>query len=566
MTGRRRGGPMAASCRTLLLVAGLSVLAAACRVDTAVEVDIHDDGSGVVTVVFAADADAVARVPELAEGLRLDDVRDAGWAVDGPISRGDGGVEVRAVKEFASSSQLPVVLAEIAGEGVIFSEVVLEQTRSFAESSYAFRAVVDPAPPVEAFSDGALAAIFGGQPFGRPLEDLIAEAGRPQDSLGMRFSLTLLDSDDAFSALSASPQADLAPRTPEIEGSTAIWRFSYGDPRAEVSASTTVRDTLAPLWLNIARAAALGFGLVALGVAVAWVVALVRTPKGRGRRATRRRQQRAAAREAEASRPRKRLLRLLVVDVHGVIVRPTEPLEGLLLPVILGENPDVDPDLVRDRHRKLVVGRLTAEEFWSDLGLGPIWRDVETRYLSSFRLVPGPAPVPRPDRGPGPAGRGRRQPVPGVGYAPAAHGSARGLGVVLAGERRGGRRAARAASVRGDPPRDVGGPLRLPVPVEHPGVLGRRFRHGDGHWLLRGQPRRCAGDRAHADTGLRRHPERPLHRPLTVAAGSDEAGRSWLGGVGLLTGVRWAASRRACPADNALPRPVSSCGAVSSAR
>ena len=196
-----------------------------------------------------------------------------------------GGVEVRAVKEFASSSQLPVVLAEIAGEGVIFSEVVLEQTRSFAESSYAFRAVVDPAPPVDAFSDGALAAIFGGQPFGRPLEDLIAEAGRPQDSLGLRFSLTLLDSDDAFSALSASPKADLAPRTPEIEGSTAVWRFSYGDPRAEVSASTTVRDTLAPLWLNIARAAALGFGLVALGVAVAWVVALVRTPKGRGRRA-----------------------------------------------------------------------------------------------------------------------------------------------------------------------------------------------------------------------------------------------------------------------------------------
>ena len=414
VTGRRRGGPMAARSRTLLLVAGLTVLAAACRVDTAVEVDIDDDGSGVVTVVFAADADAVARVPELAEGLRLDDVRDAGWAVDGPISRGDGGVEVRVVKEFESSSQLPVVLAEITGEGVIFSEVVLEQTRSFAESSYEFRAVIDPAPPVDAFSDGALAAIFGGQPFGRPLEDLIAEVGRPQDSLGLRFTLTLLDSDEAFSASTGSDAAlgeELVVVAPEIDGSTAIWRFSYGDPRAEVSASTTLRDTVAPLWLNIARAAALGFGLVVLGVAVAWVVALVRTPKGRGRRATRRRQQRAAAREAEASRPRKRLLRLLVVDVHGVIVRPTGPLEGLLLPVILGENPDVDPDLVRDRHRKLVLGRLTPEEFWSDLGLGPIGREVETRYLSSFKLVPGLHPF--LDRT---AGRGL--PVAAVGNQP----------------------------------------------------------------------------------------------------------------------------------------------------
>ncbi len=389
VTALRPEGRMAARCRTALLVAFLALLAAACRVDTAVEVDIEDDGSGVVAVVFTADADAVARVPELAEGLRLDDVRDAGWTVDGPISRADGGVEVRAVKEFESASQLPAVLAEIAGEGVVFSEVVLEQTRSFAQSAYEFSIVIDPSPPVEAFSDGALAAIFDGQPFGRPLADLIAEAGRPQDSLGLQFSLTLLDSDGSFSAASAPLQADLASPSPEVDGSTARWQFAYGDPRVTLSASNTVRDTLAPLWLNIARAAALGFGLVVLGLAVAWVVTLVRTPKGRGRRATRRRQQRAAAREAEASRPRKRLLRLLVMDVHGVIVRPTEPLEGLLLPVILGENPDVDADLVRDRHRKLVLGRLTPEEFWSDLGLGPIGREVETRYLSSFKLVPG---------------------------------------------------------------------------------------------------------------------------------------------------------------------------------
>ena len=410
---RRSGGRVAVGFRTMLLVAALTVLAAACRVDTAVEVNVDGDGSGAVTVVLTADADAVARVPELAGGLRLDDVRDAGWAVDGPISRSDGGVEVRVVKEFESASQLPAVLAEIAGSDVIFSEVVLEQTRSFAESAYEFDVVINPTPPIEAFSDGALADIFGGQPFGRPLADLIAEAGRPQDSLGLQFSVTLLGSDEALSASTGYVAPEEAPVLvkPEIEGSTATWRFSYGDPRVKIGASNTARDTLAPLWLNIARAAALAFGAVVLGLVVAWVVTLVRTPKGRGRRATRRRQQRAAAREAEASRPRKRLLRLLVVDVHGVIVRPTLPLEGLLLPVILAENPDVDAELVRDRHRKLVLGRLTPEEFWSDLGLGPIGRDVETRYLSSFRLVPGLHPF--LDRV---AGRGL--PVAAVGNQP----------------------------------------------------------------------------------------------------------------------------------------------------
>ena len=374
-----------------MLAVGLAVLVAACRVDTAVQVDVGEDGSGTVTVLLVADADAALRVPELTRGLRLDDMRDAGWEVDGPVSRADGGVQVRAAKAFESSRQLPEVLEELAGKGVIFSDVVLEQVRSFAETSYRFSSTIDPTPPLEAFSDDELAGEFDGQYFGRPLADLIAEAGRPEDSLGLVFSLTLLDADDAFSASSDLADAlgeDLA-TAPEIDGSTAIWRFSYGDRPVAVTAETRLTDSEAPLWLNIARAAGIAFGVVLLGVAVARIVAVVRTPRGRGRRATRRRQQRAAAREAEASRPRKRLLRLLVVDVHGVIVRPTQPLDGLLLPVILNENPDIDPELVRDRHRKLVLGRLTAEEFWSDLGLGPIGREVETRYLSSFKLVPG---------------------------------------------------------------------------------------------------------------------------------------------------------------------------------
>ncbi len=372
---------------------GLALLMAACRVDTAVHVDVEEAGSGTVTVVFNADAVAVGRVPELAGGLRLDDARAAGWAVEGPLFRADGGVQIRAVKRFESAGQLPQVLEELAGPDVIFTDVVLEQTRSFAETSYRFSARIDPAPPLDAFSDGALAQIFEGQPFGRPLAELIAEAGAPTDSLGFEFLLTLLDSDGAFSASSSGLDAAGDPAggaaAPAVDGSTAAWRFPYGDQPVVVGASTLVEDTVAPLWLNIARVAGLAFGAVLLGVIVARVVVLVRTPKGRGRRATRRRQQRAAAREAEASRPRKRLLRLLVVDVHGVIVRPTDPRGGLLLPVILSENPDLDPELIRDRHRMLVLGRLTAEEFWSDLGLGPIGRQVETRYLSSFKLVPG---------------------------------------------------------------------------------------------------------------------------------------------------------------------------------
>ena len=379
LSGRRGGaGPGPARFRILLLVAATAMCASACRVNTAVEVEVEEVGSGRVTVTVVADAAAVVLVRDLSSGLLLDGVREAGWAVEGPALRGDGGVEIQASKRFESASELPRILDEVAGEDVIFSNVGLTQTHSFARTDYSFTAAINPTPPLEAFSDDALAAVLDGHHFGRPLDELLAAGGPVEDSLALVFSLTLLDG-----------EAQVTSATAAVDGSTATWGFSYGDEPVTVGAAAALEDSVAPMWMNIARAAAVGFAALLVIVAVAWIVNLVRTPKGRGRRATRRRKQRVAMRQAEASRPRKRLLRLLVVDVHGVIVRPTDPLEGLLLPVILGERPDIDPDLVGDRHRKLVLGRLTPEEFWSDLGLGPIAERVETRYLSSFRLVPG---------------------------------------------------------------------------------------------------------------------------------------------------------------------------------
>ena len=138
-------------------------------------------------------------------------------------------------------------------------------------------------------------------------------------------------------------------------------------------------------------------------------------PKGRRRRDVRRRQDRAAIRAEEANRPRRRMLRLLVVDVHGVLVRPTDPVEGLLLPLVTAERPDVDPQEVRDLHRQLVLGRMSVEEFWADVGLGPAAEELETKYLSSFRLVPGLHPF--LDRM-----RASRLPVAAVGNQPRAWG------------------------------------------------------------------------------------------------------------------------------------------------
>ncbi len=393
-----------AAATAVALVTLLVMLAAACRVDTAVQVQVEPAGSGTVTVVVDADAAAVELVPELAGALRLDDAVDAGWAVADPLPGYDGGVQLRAVKRFESAGQLQQVIDEVAGPDAFFSNVSLQQDRSFAKTAYSFAADINPSPPLETFSDEGLSVIFGGQPFGQPLRDRISDVANQinqtvnlNESLNFEFQVTLIDADEAFEASSgmSSALADTAgqqqqqPPAPNVNNSTASWLFSYGEEPFSVNASTGIENTEAPLWRNIALVAAAAFGVVVLGLLTARLVAVMRAPKGRSRRATRQRRERAAAREAEAKQPRKRLLRLLVLDVHGVIVRPTNPLEGLLLPVIRAENPDIEPDLIRDRHRQLVLGRLTVEEFWSDLGLGPIAAEVETRYLSSYKLVPG---------------------------------------------------------------------------------------------------------------------------------------------------------------------------------
>lgn len=361
--------------RTLLLFVAAGFALAACRIDASVEIVAEENGSGTIKVEVTADARALELAPELADDLRLGDLSTAGWTVAGPEPTAADGLRFSATKPFDSAEQLPAVLAELLGEDVIFSDFDLSQTRTFAKTVYELTGRIDPTPPLDAFGDDDLTQKLEGLPLGRSIEDLSAEAGPSDTWFTLEFSFTLPD--------------DVTSDTALVEGRTATWSFSYGDPAASIDVKSTIKDNAPRYWQMGAIAAIALVVLVLLFEVVRWVVTTLSTPKGRRRRAVRLRQKRAASREVEAARPRSRMLRLLVVDVHGVIVRPTMPLEGLLLPVIRDERPDIDPALVKDRHRKLVLGRLTPEEFWSDIGLGPIGHEVETRYLSSFRLIPG---------------------------------------------------------------------------------------------------------------------------------------------------------------------------------
>ena len=62
-----------------------------CRVDATTRVEVAEDGSGIVTVEVVLDQEAADRVPDLAEQLRVRDLRRTGWEVTGPEPAAGGG-------------------------------------------------------------------------------------------------------------------------------------------------------------------------------------------------------------------------------------------------------------------------------------------------------------------------------------------------------------------------------------------------------------------------------------------------------------------------------------------
>ena len=364
----------------LLVLAGVLLFSSACRVDSTVDIRVDDNGSGVVTVQVSADAEAVALIPDAPNALQLDDLSDAGWVVNENSVDAAGSLVVVVSKSFTKASELGLVLDEIAGPDVIFDGFSLTNEHNFevfgfgpARTDYALAGSVNPAFELE-----QLGGVFpeGLPPLGRPLS-LIEDdfEGAFENVLGLTVRLRL--------------PANLEAANGEVVDETTSWSMNFGDPTVEIAANSAAESILPRVWTMVAFAAGILLLLFLGAYSLLFLLAKWRTPKGRRRRDVRQRQHRAATRAQEASRPRRRTLRLLVVDVHGVLVRPTNPLEGALLPLILSEQPEVDPQQVRDLHRKLVLGRLSPAEFWSEVDLSLVSEQIETRYLSSFRLMRG---------------------------------------------------------------------------------------------------------------------------------------------------------------------------------
>src|SRR4051794_36481901 len=103
----------------LLALGALVVVLTACKADATVTVRMHDDGSGVVAVRVALDADAVRAAEvgggKLAARVRLGDLTGAGWKATPWKRTPAGGAVLTVAKPFSRPEQVGPIVRELNG-------------------------------------------------------------------------------------------------------------------------------------------------------------------------------------------------------------------------------------------------------------------------------------------------------------------------------------------------------------------------------------------------------------------------------------------------------------------
>jgi hypothetical protein len=119
------------------------VVCSACQVTIAVGVDATQNGSGVVRAGVGLDNDALHQIPDLAQQLRVDDLKKAGWTVVGPRKERDDRTWVRATKAFADPRAAAKAISELNGPNGPFKNFKLTSKRSFLRTKTMFSGTVD---------------------------------------------------------------------------------------------------------------------------------------------------------------------------------------------------------------------------------------------------------------------------------------------------------------------------------------------------------------------------------------------------------------------------------------
>jgi hypothetical protein len=261
-SGRRKPRHPAAAAAAVALAVLTAATTGACRVDVRVGIDSDPDGGGTVRAEASLDPDAVEELVGRAAGdpdevdpatrIKVDDLREAGWTIQGPTPTDGGGLAVVATHDFADEAEARRLVDEIGGapDGP-FADVALTQERGFFKTRTTFAATVDLERGLGAFTDQELREALEATPD--------APLGITQQQLEQRLGEAI----DRMFGLQVAVRLPGDLTTTNAPGANAVWQPKLGE-RIELEAEAerwNVRNLVA---LAVAAASALALATVLL--------------------------------------------------------------------------------------------------------------------------------------------------------------------------------------------------------------------------------------------------------------------------------------------------------------
>jgi hypothetical protein len=170
--------------RLAFVVLGVLALAG-CQLDVTAEVVIEADGTGTITVTAEADAELVEQVPTIADDLVLDDIVEAGWAVDGPNPTEEGGLLLTLTHDFEGDKEATNLLASL---GPPYNDPVIGRGQNGDTANNTARVNLGLPNGFASFADDELISAVGNVPF----EEQFAQSGvDPATAMTAVFRLTI---------------------------------------------------------------------------------------------------------------------------------------------------------------------------------------------------------------------------------------------------------------------------------------------------------------------------------------------------------------------------------------
>ena len=234
--------------RRILAAIALSIVCASCKVDLTINVAMKADGSGTVTLTAIADAQILQKAPQIASDLRFDDLKAAGWTVQGPAPTADGGLQVVIAHPFQTPEQGTAILASINGSNGPLVGMGLSRVHAKGTTTFAINGALQLKGGLDAFTDSELLTAVGATPY---TAQLAAATVQPADAISATLTVSLPGTIDTNNA---GRGVGLSWSTPTDATSQTVTASSESHDAKNVWAKPLARGALIALiaWVAIA--------------------------------------------------------------------------------------------------------------------------------------------------------------------------------------------------------------------------------------------------------------------------------------------------------------------------